>query len=123
MSSSSGKFDLNGWPVWFERFGTGNEIVLLIPGAMGECLIWSQLKIDRKYLLKSNKIIFEGTGRTDFKEQLEGSNAFSLRRYTFVAIELPGWGRSRPPKRPYGIEVYHNDADCAIKLMDVRPVL
>jgi hypothetical protein len=32
---TSGKVDLNGWPVWYEKFGTGSEVVLLIPGAMG----------------------------------------------------------------------------------------
>jgi valacyclovir hydrolase len=108
---TSGKVDLNGWPVWYEKFGTGSEVVLLIPGAMGMSDVIN-LKICHKY-----RSI--GTGRSDFKPQLEGPNAFDLKKYTFIAIELPGWGRSRPPKRPYGINVYHNDADVAIKLMDV----
>ena len=43
MSSGSGNFDLNGWPVWFDKFGTGNDVVLLIPGAMGE----KDLSIDK----------------------------------------------------------------------------
>ncbi len=32
---TSGNVDLNGWPVWYEKFGTGSEVVLLIPGALG----------------------------------------------------------------------------------------
>ncbi|CAG2111270.1 unnamed protein product [Medioppia subpectinata] len=59
-----------------------------------------------------------GTGRSDFSRQLEGEDAFDLKRYTFVAVELPGWGRSRPPARPYGLDVYHNDAECCFKVMD-----
>jgi hypothetical protein len=31
----SGKVYINGYNVWYEKFGTGNEIILLIPGALG----------------------------------------------------------------------------------------
>ncbi|CAG2169073.1 unnamed protein product [Oppiella nova] len=91
--TACGKFDINGYPIWYEKFGTGSDVVLLIPGALG-------------------------TGRSDFKEQLEGPHAFDLKRYTFVAVELPGWGRSRPPIRAYDLDVYHRDADCCFKLME-----
>lgn len=90
---TSGKFDINGYPVWYEKFGTGREVILFIPGAIG-------------------------TGRSDFKPQIEGPHAFDPKKYTLIAIELPGFGRSRPPKRPYGIEVYNNDCECATKLME-----
>ncbi|CAG2108451.1 unnamed protein product [Medioppia subpectinata] len=90
---TSGKVDINGWPVWYEKFGTGSEVLLLIPGAIG-------------------------TGRSDFLPQLEGDHAFDQEKYTLVCIELPGWGRSRPPERKYDKNVYNNDADVAFKLMD-----
>jgi len=64
--------------------------------------------------------VFLGTGRSDFKPQLEGPNAFDQKKYTIITIELPGWGRSRPPVRPYGPDVYSHDADVALQLMDVN---
>ena len=94
LSSVSGKFDLNGFPIHYEIFGTGEEIILLIAGGIG-------------------------TAKSDFPQQLEGPDAFHLKRYTFVAVELPGWGRSRPPQRPYGLNVFKNDSDCCFQLMTV----
>ncbi len=32
---TSGKVEINGWPIWYEKFGIGNDIILLIPGALG----------------------------------------------------------------------------------------
>jgi pimeloyl-ACP methyl ester carboxylesterase len=60
-----------------------------------------------------------GTGRSDFKPQLEGPHAFDKKKYTIIAIELPGLGRSRPPARPYGTDIFERDAEIALKLMDV----
>jgi len=51
--------------------------------------------------------------------QLEGPNAFDLKKYTFIAVELAGWGRSRPPARRYGPDIFVRDADICIQLMDV----
>jgi hypothetical protein len=34
---TSGNFEINGYTIWYEKFGTGNEIILLIPGALGKC--------------------------------------------------------------------------------------
>jgi len=65
------------------------------------------------------KTIITGTGITDFKYQLEGENALDLEKFTIVAVEAPGWGRSRPPLRPYGSDLYNNDAECFVKLMQV----
>ncbi|XP_054157229.1 valacyclovir hydrolase-like [Oppia nitens] len=90
---TSEKLDINGWPVWYEKFGTGPEVMLFLPGAIG-------------------------TGRSDFLPQLEGQNSFDHDQFTIIAMELPGWGRSRPPERPYGQNVYINDADVAAKLME-----
>lgn len=93
VEKETGFVEINGFPIHYDKFGTGNQPVLLIPGAIG-------------------------TSFTDFMKQIEGPDAFDLKRFTFIVIELPGWGRSRPPKRPYGINVYDNDVDCAIKLME-----
>lgn len=95
MDTEVGHFDINGWPVHYEKWGNGDSVVLMIPGAIG-------------------------TGRTDFLPQLEGSNKLDMQKYTLVAVELPGWGRSRPPKRIYDKDVYNNDADCCNQLMKVR---
>ncbi|CAG2122177.1 unnamed protein product, partial [Medioppia subpectinata] len=84
--------DVNGWSVWYEKFGSGPKVVLLIPGAIG-------------------------TGRTDFKEQLKGEDELDYDKFTLIAVELPGWGRSRPPVRKYGTGVYDNDVQCLHTLM------
>ncbi|CAG2170093.1 unnamed protein product [Oppiella nova] len=55
--------------------------------------------------------------RTDFQHQLEGDNALDFDMFTIIAVELPGWGRSRPPIRKYGTGVYENDAQCLYELM------
>ena len=86
--------ELKEFKIHYEIYGTGSETVILIPGALG-------------------------TGITDFKPQLEGENALDLKRFRFIAVELPGWGHSRPPKRPYGLDVYDNDAQAVIKVMQV----
>ena len=36
IESVVGKFDINGYPIHYEKFGTGSEVVLLIPGALGK---------------------------------------------------------------------------------------
>ena len=60
-----------------------------------------------------------GSGKSDFYEQLEGEDAFDQEKFTIIAVEAPGWGRSKPPARPYGADVYNNDVDCFYKLMQV----
>ncbi|CAG2118604.1 unnamed protein product, partial [Medioppia subpectinata] len=84
--------EVNGWTVWCEKFGSGPKPILLIPGAIG-------------------------TGRSDYEEQLEGADELDYDKFTLIAVELPGWGRSRPPVRKYGTGVYDNDAECLHKLM------
>ncbi|CAG2172510.1 unnamed protein product, partial [Oppiella nova] len=91
--STNGKVDINGWPICYEKFGTGAHIMLLIPGAIG-------------------------TGRTDFNDLLFGENALNMNALTIVAVELPGWGRSRPPIRQIGRNVFKNDAECCVQLME-----
>ncbi|CAG2109203.1 unnamed protein product [Medioppia subpectinata] len=78
---------VNGWTVWYEKFGSGPKPVLLISGAMG-------------------------TGRTDYMPQLDGEHELDFEKFTIIAVEAPGWGRSRPPMRKYCTNVYNNDAQC-----------
>ncbi|CAG2104536.1 unnamed protein product [Medioppia subpectinata] len=91
--SATGKVDVNGWPIWYEKFGSGPHVLLLIPGAIG-------------------------TGRTDFDDQLFGEYALNMNEFTIVAIELPGWGRSRPPIRKLNNKIFENDSECCVKLME-----
>lgn len=32
----SGSVEINGFPIHYDKFGTGNHVVLLIPGALGK---------------------------------------------------------------------------------------
>ena len=36
LNSKLETFEINGYPIHYEKFGTGSEVVLLIPGALGE---------------------------------------------------------------------------------------
>ena len=60
-----------------------------------------------------------GTGRTDFEEMLDGEDELDWDKFTLIAVEAPGWGRSRPPLRNYNANVYNNDCDCFHKVMQV----
>ena len=62
----------------------------------------------------------KGTPMTDFYEQLEGDDKFDMDTWTIIATESPGWGRSKPPQRPYGTNVYDNDVECFYQLMKVK---
>lgn len=90
----TGSVEVNGFPMHYEVYGTGPRVLLLIPGAMG-------------------------TGQTDFAHQIAGPTAFDLKRYTLVCVSLPGWGKCRPPARPYGLDVYDNDTKCVAGVMEV----
>ena len=34
-----GSVQINGWPIHYEKFGHGPEVILMIPGAIGLCFI------------------------------------------------------------------------------------
>jgi len=38
---TSGKVDIDGYPIWYEKFGIGNDVLLFIPGALGKLPIKS----------------------------------------------------------------------------------
>lgn len=87
-------FQFKKWTVYFDKFGSGPQAILMVPGALG-------------------------TSRTDFREQIDGPDALDLAKYTLVVVELPGWGRSRPPPRLNKANVYENDIECCYQLMKV----
>ncbi|XP_037951980.1 valacyclovir hydrolase-like [Teleopsis dalmanni] len=71
--------------------GSGNNSVLLMPGALGSA--W-----------------------TDFKPQIENLPKL-LPNYTIIAWDPPGYGKSIPPKRNFGLAFFQDDAKCAVDLM------
>lgn len=87
--------------VAYEIFGTGEHVVLIIPGAIG-------------------------TAASDFPQQLSNDSSsedcLDYLKFTFVAVELPGWGRSVPPERSFGPHTYRHDARCCLALMEVSAI-
>lgn len=71
------------------KVGAGNNTILCFPGALGT--IWS-----------------------DFKSLITN---IDKEKFTVVAFDPPGYGRSRPPNRNFNIDFYKNDAKCAHDLM------
>lgn len=57
-----------------------------------------------------------GCTRSDFPDQIDGGLDQSL--FTIIAIDLPGYGKSRPPERMYSVDSYPNDARKAAGLME-----
>jgi valacyclovir hydrolase len=72
----------------YEQAGQGDSL-LLIPGALG-------------------------TGAGDFPAQIEW---FAARRFSVVAPDPRGYGRSRPPRREYPLDFYYRDAADMFALM------
>ncbi|XP_023171721.1 valacyclovir hydrolase [Drosophila hydei] len=71
--------------------GTGPRSLLLMPGALGSA--W-----------------------TDFKPQIEQLPKL-LPDHTIIAWDPPGYGKSVPPQRKFGLEFFREDAEAAVKLM------
>uniref|UniRef100_UPI0037E704D3 valacyclovir hydrolase n=1 Tax=Semicossyphus pulcher TaxID=241346 RepID=UPI0037E704D3 len=88
-SVASGRQRVNGVDVYYERTGSGNHAVLLLPGALGST-------------------------RTDFKPQLKSLNKEC---FTVVAWDPPGYGQSRPPERKFTPDFFERDAKDAVDLM------
>lgn len=57
-----------------------------------------------------------GCTRSDFPDQLDGG--LDQKLFTIIAIDLPGYGKSRPPERMYSMNAFPNDARKAAGLMD-----
>ena len=85
----------NGSKVWFERLGSGPNVVLLIPGPIG-------------------------TSWTDFSDLLDSEDELDFDKFTVIAVDPPGQGRSRPPAKQYNVNVYNNDCDAYNEIMQVN---
>ncbi|XP_076449853.1 serine hydrolase BPHL-like isoform X2 [Babylonia areolata] len=81
---------VNGVRIHYEKTGTGNHTLLLLPGALG-------------------------SSRTDFSPQLE---TLSKEKYTIIAMDPRGYGRSIPPERDWPLGFFQRDADDAVALME-----
>nr|XP_055041734.1 valacyclovir hydrolase [Misgurnus anguillicaudatus] len=85
----SGKKSINGVNLFYQYTGQGSHALLLMPGALG-------------------------SGLTDFGPQLEKLNKS---RFTVVAWDPRGYGRSRPPDRDFPADFFQRDAKDAVDLM------
>ncbi|XP_066578984.1 valacyclovir hydrolase isoform X2 [Amia ocellicauda] len=88
-SIKSSKINVNRVELHYQHTGKGNHAVLLLPGALG-------------------------SGETDFRPQLESLNK---ERFTIVAFDPRGYGRSIPPTRDFPLDFFHRDAQDAVDLM------
>lgn len=85
----SSKQQVNGVDIHYEKVGDGKHPVLLLPGALG-------------------------CSRTDFEHQLNG---LSDTKYTIIAMDPRGFGKSRPPDRDWPLNFLQRDAEDAAGLM------
>ncbi|XP_043264348.1 valacyclovir hydrolase-like [Colletes gigas] len=83
------KVNVNGVNINYLRVGSGEHVVLLLPGAMGT--IWM-----------------------NYRPQIEG---LSKEKFTIIAWDPPGYGKSRPPDRTFPLNFFHRDAAWARDLM------
>lgn len=83
------KINVDGDNINYLRVGIGEHPILLLPGAVGS--IW-----------------------TDFKAQVEG---LDRRKFSIVAWDPPGYGKSRPPDRTFPDDFFQRDAVRACNLM------
>ncbi|XP_023309226.2 valacyclovir hydrolase [Lucilia cuprina] len=85
------KLKVNDIEINIVESGVGEKSVLLLPGALGSS--W-----------------------TDFRPQIEQLPKL-LPNHTIIAWDPPGYGKSIPPKRQWGLDFFHNDALYAVNLM------
>lgn len=76
----------------FVEVGSGEKGVILLPGALG-------------------------TAWTDFKPQIEQLPRL-LPNHKVIAWDPPGYGKSRPPEKAFGVDFYERDAETASGLME-----
>ncbi|XP_072949927.1 valacyclovir hydrolase [Epargyreus clarus] len=83
------KINVGKYNINYLKVGNGAHSVLCMPGALGS--IW-----------------------TDFKPQIEG---FDREKFSVIAWDPPGYGKSRPPEREFPNDFYEKDADAAFEFM------
>ncbi|BES87557.1 valacyclovir hydrolase-like [Nesidiocoris tenuis] len=81
---------IDNHPINYLKVGEGEHNLICLPGALGT--IWS-----------------------DFKPQIEG---LDKSKFTVVALDPIGYGKSRPPSRKFDVKFYHKDAEISSKLME-----
>lgn len=87
-SSVSDKITVNGLDLHYEKAGSHSHVVLCMPGALGST-------------------------QSDFGPQLTGLSD----RFTVVAFDPRGYGKSRPPERDFPSDFFVRDAWDAAELM------
>ncbi|KAE8597799.1 hypothetical protein XENTR_v10016602 [Xenopus tropicalis] len=85
----SGRVDVNGINLHYQRTGWGDHAVLLLPGVLG-------------------------SGQTDFGPQLK---SLDKEAFTIIAWDPRGYGYSIPPSRDYPLDFFERDAKDAVDLM------
>ncbi|EDV54140.1 valacyclovir hydrolase [Drosophila erecta] len=85
------KVRVNGSDLNIVESGSGERSLLLMPGALGSA--W-----------------------TDFRPQIEQLPKL-LPGHTIIAWDPPGYGKSVPPQRKFGLEFFREDAQAAVDLM------
>ncbi|XP_077389842.1 valacyclovir hydrolase isoform X2 [Festucalex cinctus] len=88
-SLTCGRQTVNGVDLYYEKAGSGNHAVLLLPGALGST-------------------------KTDFQPQLKSLNQDL---FTVVGWDPRGYGQSRPPDRDFPLDFFERDARDAVDLM------
>ncbi|KAM3959760.1 valacyclovir hydrolase [Aphomia sociella] len=83
------KIKVGNYNINYVKVGSGPRTLLCVPGALGT--IW-----------------------TDFKPQVEG---IDREKFTLVAYDPPGYGKSRPPDREFPLDFYDKDADFTYEFM------
>ncbi|XP_054003025.1 valacyclovir hydrolase-like isoform X2 [Hylaeus anthracinus] len=83
------KVNVDGVDINYVRTGNGEHPILLLPGGMG----WSWY---------------------NFRPQIEGLDG---EKFTIIAWDPPGYGKSRPPNRTFPLDFYSRDATWARNLM------
>lgn len=88
---SGQKIDVNGCQVYYEKHGNGRQVILMLPGGTGS------VHTDMRPLIAS----------------------MSKSKYTIIAMDPIGYGKSRPPARDYskGVALYKMDAETGVLLM------
>ena len=114
------KIDINGLGIYYEKHGTGSLPVLILPGGTGE-RNFMNLPLFLLLLIYTEEwphfdSLPTGSIDTDIRSLI---NNLDKRKYTIVALDPTGYGKSRPPARDYklGVGLYKLDADISVELM------
>ena len=60
-----------------------------------------------------------GTGRTDFNELIDGEDELDFDKFSVIALDPPGHGKSRPPLKKYEENYQEKEADLFRGVMQV----